>query len=92
MTMQELMVQGKKEITETENTLSRAEKVVEDTLQIGQQVGIAAALCVQLVKESQECFRHLGVFVFDEAGHSQPATMLSSMHACWRMPSDAAIS
>lgn len=44
-------MQGKKEITETENTLSRAEKVVEDTLQIGQQVGIAAALCVQLVRD-----------------------------------------
>jgi hypothetical protein len=38
MTMQELQQQGKKEIVETEQTLSRAERVVEDTLQIGQQV------------------------------------------------------
>eukprot|EP00878_Enallax_costatus_P004352 GHUV01004588.1.p2 GENE.GHUV01004588.1~~GHUV01004588.1.p2 ORF type:complete len:286 (+),score=100.88 GHUV01004588.1:345-1202(+) len=37
MTMQELMKEGRKGVQEIDGTLSRAEKVVEDTLQIGQQ-------------------------------------------------------
>jgi hypothetical protein len=39
MTMQELMKEGRKGVQEIDGTLNRAEKVVEDTLQIGQQVG-----------------------------------------------------
>ena len=38
MTMQELMKEGRKGVQEIDGTLNRAEKVVEDTLQIGQQV------------------------------------------------------
>ncbi|WIA38596.1 hypothetical protein OEZ86_001906 [Tetradesmus obliquus] len=37
MTMQELMKEGRKGVQEIDGTLNRAEKVVEDTLQIGQQ-------------------------------------------------------
>jgi hypothetical protein len=36
--MQELMKEGRKGVQEIDGTLNRAEKVVEDTLQIGQQV------------------------------------------------------
>ena len=39
MTMQELMKDGRKGMKEIDGTLNRAEKLVEDTLQIGQQVG-----------------------------------------------------
>lgn len=39
MSMKELMAQGRKDVAETDATLGRAEKLVEDTLQIGQQVG-----------------------------------------------------
>ena len=39
MTMQEHMKQGRKGMKEIDGTLNRAEKLVEDTLQIGQQVG-----------------------------------------------------
>jgi hypothetical protein len=38
MNMQELIKDGRKQWQETEQTLVRAEKIVEDTLQIGQQV------------------------------------------------------
>lgn len=38
MTMQELMKEGRKGVQEIDGTLNRAEKVVQDTLQIGQQV------------------------------------------------------
>lgn len=38
MTMQELMKDGRKGVKEIDGTLNRAEKLVEDTLQIGQQV------------------------------------------------------
>lgn len=37
MTMQELMKDGRKGVKEIDGTLNRAEKLVEDTLQIGQQ-------------------------------------------------------
>eukprot|EP00882_Tetradesmus_deserticola_P013538 GHRQ01014374.1.p1 GENE.GHRQ01014374.1~~GHRQ01014374.1.p1 ORF type:complete len:295 (+),score=115.28 GHRQ01014374.1:1486-2370(+) len=37
MTMQELMKEGRKGVQEIDGTLNRAEKVMEDTLQIGQQ-------------------------------------------------------
>lgn len=36
--MQELMKEGRKGVQEIDGALNRAEKVVEDTLQIGQQV------------------------------------------------------
>jgi hypothetical protein len=36
------MVEGKKLVQETDNALTRTERVVEDTIQIGQQVGPAA--------------------------------------------------
>lgn len=36
--MQELMKDGRKGVKEIDGTLNRAEKLVEDTLQIGQQV------------------------------------------------------
>lgn len=36
MSMQQLMDRGKKEIQETNNALDRTEKLVEDTIQIGQ--------------------------------------------------------
>jgi len=36
--MQELVKEGRKGMQETEATLNRTEKLVEDTLQIGQQV------------------------------------------------------
>lgn len=39
--MQELIQDGKSTIRETDATLVRTEKVVEDTLAIGQQVGSA---------------------------------------------------
>jgi hypothetical protein len=38
--MQELMKDGRKGVKEIDGTLNRAEKLVEDTMQIGQQVGI----------------------------------------------------
>jgi hypothetical protein len=41
MTMQELVKDGKKAMVEQEQALGRAEKIVEDTLQIGQQVRAA---------------------------------------------------
>jgi hypothetical protein len=48
MTMQELMKEGRKGVQEIDGTLNRAEKVVEDTLQIGQQVrSTIAQLCLQ---------------------------------------------
>lgn len=37
MNMQELMKDGRKGVKEIDGTLNRAEKLVEDTLQIGQQ-------------------------------------------------------
>jgi hypothetical protein len=37
MNMQELMKEGRKGVKEIDGTLNRAEKLVEDTLQIGQQ-------------------------------------------------------
>ena len=40
--MQELVKEGRKGMQETEVTLGRTEKLVEDTLQIGQQVGSRA--------------------------------------------------
>jgi hypothetical protein len=36
--MQELIKEGRRGMQETEATLSRTEKLVEDTMQIGQQV------------------------------------------------------
>jgi hypothetical protein len=49
--MQELMQQGRTEITQTENTLTRAEKLIADTEQIGQQVsggaGAGGCACVR---------------------------------------------
>ncbi|GBF88675.1 hypothetical protein Rsub_01574 [Raphidocelis subcapitata] len=40
MSMQELMREGRKGMQETEQTLTRAEKLVEDTMQIGQQTAV----------------------------------------------------
>lgn len=40
--MQELVKEGRRGMQETEATLQRTEKLVEDTLQIGQQVGLNA--------------------------------------------------
>lgn len=37
--MQQLMTDGKKRVQETDSALTRSEKIVEDTIQIGQQVG-----------------------------------------------------
>lgn len=48
MTMQELMVKGRKDMKETDKVLARAERVVEDTLQIGTQT--AATLQDQSVQ------------------------------------------
>jgi hypothetical protein len=45
--MQELMKEGRKNVKEIDGTLNRAEKLVEDTLQIGQQVR-GRALCCQV--------------------------------------------
>jgi hypothetical protein len=39
MSMQELVKEGRRGMQETEATLARTEKLVEDTMQIGQQVG-----------------------------------------------------
>lgn len=44
--MQELMKDGRKGVKEIDGTLSRAEKLVEDTLQIGQQVRGWAGCCL----------------------------------------------
>jgi hypothetical protein len=48
--MQELMKDGRKGVKEIDGTLNRAEKLVEDTLQIGQQVKdlvlqVSASVC-----------------------------------------------
>lgn len=50
MTMQELMKDGRKGVKEIDGTLNRAEKLVEDTLQIGQQVRVA--VCAGLAAQS----------------------------------------
>jgi hypothetical protein len=63
LTAQELMQQGRKEIHEIDNTLGRTEKVLEDTIAIGAQVGwpckppagILVALCRAHAAASHHC-------------------------------------